>query len=399
MASAYSASKAAVIGLTKSIAKEVAGTGVLVNCIAPAVIDTPILGQLSEEHIGYMVEKIPLGRVGTARGGRASDRLSRERGSELRDRGLLRHLRRTGGLLMRIVRFRAAGEEPHFGVVLPSAPTTVSELEEDDVLAVMRGEHSLTGRTIEAVDAETLQLPPPFELLVPLEPPETWAAGVTYERSRDARVDESRVEARDVYGLVYDAERPELFLKDAVGRRTVGPGGTVGVRSDAAWTVPEPELALVLDDEGELLGATIGNDVTARDVEGANPLYLPQAKLFAGACALGPAVLVPTDWSEPFEIEIRITGPDGAEVVFEGRTSTARMRRSFEELAAWLVRDNPLPAGSVLLTGTGLVPPDDVALTPGQQVEIRIPGIGKLVNPVGAAADLLTGERSKTHVR
>jgi 2-dehydro-3-deoxy-D-arabinonate dehydratase len=154
----------------------------------------------------------------------------------------------------------------------------------------------------------------------------------------------------------------------------------------------------VLDDEGELLGATIGNDVTARDVEGANPLYLPQAKLFAGACALGPAVLVPADWSEPFEIEVRITGPDGAEV-FEGRTSTASMRRSFEELAAWLVRDNPLPAGSVLLTGTGLVPPDDVALTPGQQVEIRIPGIGKLVNPVGAAADLITRERSKTHVR
>jgi 2-dehydro-3-deoxy-D-arabinonate dehydratase len=299
---------------------------------------------------------------------------------------------------MRIVRFRATGEEPRFGVVLPAAPTTVSELVEDDVLAVLRGGHTLTGRTIEAVDAETLQLPPPFELLVPLEPPETWAAGVTYERSRDARVDESRVEARDVYGLVYDADRPELFLKDAVGRRTVGPGGTVGVRSDAAWTVPEPELALVLDDEGELLGATIGNDVTARDVEGANPLYLPQAKLFAGACALGPAVLVPADWSEPFEIEVRITDPEGL-VVFEGRTSTASMRRSFEELAAWLVRDNPLPGGSVLLTGTGLVPPDDVALTPGQQVEIRIPGIGKLVNPVGAAADLLTGERSKTHVR
>jgi 2-dehydro-3-deoxy-D-arabinonate dehydratase len=162
--------------------------------------------------------------------------------------------------------------------------------------------------------------------------------------------------------------------------------------------VPEPELALVLDDEGELLGATIGNDVTARDVEAANPLYLPQAKLFAGACALGPAVLVPADWSEPFEIEVRITDAEGV-VVFEGRTSTASMRRSFGELAAWLVRDNPLPAGSVLLTGTGLVPPDDVALTPGQQVEIRIPGIGKLVNPVGAAADLLTGERSKTHVR
>lgn len=299
---------------------------------------------------------------------------------------------------MRIVRFRAGGEHLRFGVVRPAAPSTVCELEEDDVLAVLRGDHTLTGRTIEAVDAETLELPPPFELLAPLEPPETWAAGVTYERSRDARVDESRVEARDVYSLVYDADRPELFLKDAVGRRTVGPGATVGVRSDAEWTVPEPELALVLDAGGELLGATIGNDVTARDVEGANPLYLPQAKLFAGACALGPAVVVPADWSEPFEIELRITGADGV-VVFEARTSTAQMRRSFAELAAWLVRDNPVPAGSVLLTGTGLVPPDDVALAPGQHVEIRIPGIGRLVNPVGAAADLLIGEGSKTHVR
>jgi 2-dehydro-3-deoxy-D-arabinonate dehydratase len=170
------------------------------------------------------------------------------------------------------------------------------------------------------------------------------------------------------------------------------------VRSDASWTVPEPELALVLDVGGELLGATIGNDVTARDVEGANPLYLPQAKLFAAACAIGPAILIPDDWSQPFEIELRLLDPDG-NVVYEARTSTARMRRSFEELAAWLARDNPVPAGSVLLTGTGLVPPDDVALVPGQQVEIRIPRIGKLVNPVGMAADLLPAERSSTHVR
>jgi 2-dehydro-3-deoxy-D-arabinonate dehydratase len=299
---------------------------------------------------------------------------------------------------MRIVRFQEPGVEPRLGLVEPDAPTSVLELEQEDVLSVLRGDRGLMGRTIEALDAETLELPPPFDLLAPLIPPETWAAGVTYERSRDARVDESRVETRDVYSLVYDAERPELFMKDAHGRRTVGPGATVGVRSDASWTVPEPELALVLDAGGELLGATIGNDVTARDVEGANPLYLPQAKLFAAACAIGPAILIPDDWSQPFEIELRLQDPDG-NVVYEARTSTARMRRSFEELAAWLVRDNPVPAGSVLLTGTGLVPPDNVALVPGQQVEIRIPGIGKLVNPVGVAADLLPAERSSTHVR
>jgi 2-dehydro-3-deoxy-D-arabinonate dehydratase len=298
---------------------------------------------------------------------------------------------------MRLVRFREPDSEPRLGLVEPEQPTRVLELESADPLTALRGERGPTGRVIEALDPETLELPPPLELLAPLVPPETWAAGVTYERSRDARVDESRVEARDVYSLVYDADRPELFLKDARGRRTVGPGAAVGVRADAAWTVPEPELALVLDDGGELLGATIGNDVTARDVEGANPLYLPQAKLFAGACALGPAILILDDWSQPFEIEIRLLAE--GEVVYEAATSTSRMRRSFEELASWLVRDNPIPAGTVLLTGTGLVPPDDVALAPGQQVEIRIPGIGRLVNPVAAAADLLPPERSKTHVR
>jgi 2-dehydro-3-deoxy-D-arabinonate dehydratase len=299
---------------------------------------------------------------------------------------------------MRLVRFREHDAKPRLGLVEPAAPTRVLELETGDVLAALRGAREPTDRTLEALDPETLELPPPFELLAPLVPPETWAAGVTYERSREARVDESRVEARDVYSLVYQADRPELFLKDAQGRRTVGPGRPVGVRSDASWTVPEPELAVVIGAEGELLGATIGNDVTARDVEGANPLYLPQAKLFAAACALGPAILIPEDWSQPFEIGLRVLTSDGA-LTFEARTSTERMRRSFEELAAWLVRDNPVPAGSVLLTGTGLVPPDDVALAPGYQIEIHVPRIGTLVNPVAAAADLLPPERSATNVQ
>jgi 2-dehydro-3-deoxy-D-arabinonate dehydratase len=299
---------------------------------------------------------------------------------------------------MRLVRFREHDAEPRLGLVEPAAATRVLELETGDVLAALRGDREATGRTLEALDPETLELPPPFELLAPLAPPETWAAGVTYERSREARVDESRVEARDVYSLVYEADRPELFLKDAQGRRTVGPGNPVGVRSDASWTVPEPELAVVIGAGGELLGATIGNDVTARDVEGANPLYLPQAKLFAAACALGPAILIPDDWSQPFEIGLRILAADGA-LAFEARTSTERMRRSFEELAAWLVRENPVPAGSVLLTGTGLVPPDDVALAPGYHIEIHVPRIGTLANPVSAAADLLPPERSATHVR
>jgi 2-dehydro-3-deoxy-D-arabinonate dehydratase len=243
---------------------------------------------------------------------------------------------------------------------------------------------------VEPLDPETLELPEPYELLMPVEPPEVWCAGVTYERSRDARVDESTV--KDVYTLVYDAERPELFLKDAGCRRTVGPGRPIGVRADSSWDVPEPEIGLVLGQDGAIAGYTIGNDVSSRAIEGENPLYLPQAKLFAGACAIGPAVLAADDAGAVFEIRLRILGP-GDEELFAGETSTARMRRSFGELVAWLRRDNPVPAGSVLLTGTGLVPPDDFTLEPGQRVEIHVPGIGTLVNPVGRAADLMEEER------
>jgi 2-dehydro-3-deoxy-D-arabinonate dehydratase len=248
------------------------------------------------------------------------------------------------------------------------------------------------GLLIELLDAARLIPAAPYELARPLDPPEVWCAGVTYERSRDARVEESA--ARDVYTLVYEAERPELFLKDAGCRRTVGPGEPIAVRSDSSWNVPEPEIGVVLGSELEIVGVTIGNDVSSRDIEGANPLYLPQAKVYAGACALGPAVLTPAP-DEPLEIRLRILGAEGLEL-FAGKTSTARMKRSFSELVEFLVRDNPVPAGSVLLTGTGLVPPDDFTLEPGHVVEIEVPGIGILANPVVPASTLV--ERSPAHV-
>jgi len=226
-----------------------------------------------------------------------------------------------------------------------------------------------------------------YELVMPVEPPEVWCAGVTYAPSRDARIEESAV--KDVYALVYEADRPELFLKDAACRRTVGPGQAIGVRADSRWNVPEPEIGVVLGEGGTLFGLTIGNDVSSRSIEGENPLYLPQAKVFAGACAIGPAILVPADWEAPLEISMRVEGENGNEL-FAGETSTARMRRSFAELVDWLVRDNPVPAGSILLTGTGLVPPAEFTLSPGHVVEIQVPGIGTLRNPVRAAADLLT---------
>jgi 2-dehydro-3-deoxy-D-arabinonate dehydratase len=286
----------------------------------------------------------------------------------------------------RFVRFAGAEGRPRLGLV---EGISVLELPGGDLVSLLESERlpEPVGE-VEALDPETLELPEPLRLLLPLEPPEVWCAGVTYERSREARMEESRAETRDVYALVYDAERPELFLKDAACRRTVGPGAPIGVRSDAAWSVPEPELGLVLGSGGRLLGATIGNDVSSRDIEGENPLYLPQAKVYAGACAIGPAVLVPDDWDEPYEIELRILA-DGGETLFAGTTSTARMRRSFAELASFCVRDNPVPPGSVLLTGTGLVPPDAFTLEPGQTVEIRVPGIGTLVNRVARAGELL----------
>jgi 2-dehydro-3-deoxy-D-arabinonate dehydratase len=221
----------------------------------------------------------------------------------------------------------------------------------------------------------------PAALLPPIEAPEVWCAGVTYERSREARLAESKTEARDVYALVYNADRPELFLKDAAMRRTVGPGAQIRVRSDSRWMVPEPELGVVLGARGTAVALTIGNDVSSRDIEGENPLYIPQAKVFAGACAIGPALAVPTDWDTPLAIRMHITDRDGREL-FAGETSTARMTRTISDLLGWLVRDNPVPAGSVLLTGTGLVPPDGYTLESGHRVEIDIEGIGTLSNAV-----------------
>ncbi len=246
----------------------------------------------------------------------------------------------------------------------------VEVLDHDEPLRAIRGEGDVVARA-----------GLPEQLLPPIEAPEIWCAGVTYERSRDARLEEAQTDARDVYALVYDADRPELFMKDAQMRRTVGPGGVIRVRSDSSWMVPEPELGIVFGEHGEPVAVTVGNDVSSRDIEGANPLYIPQAKIFAGACAIGPALAVPDDWEQPFEIRLRIGDAEGNEL-FAGATSTARMRRSLRELAEWATRDNPIPPASVLLTGTGLVPPDDYTLAPGHTVAIEIAGIGELVNTV-----------------
>jgi 2-dehydro-3-deoxy-D-arabinonate dehydratase len=271
-----------------------------------------------------------------------------------------------------LIRFARVAHDGAARVARLRADVTFEILDHDDPLEALAGRGTTTATAG----------PDDVNLLVPIEAPEIWCAGVTYERSRDARLQEAETDARDVYALVYDAERPELFLKDAAMRRTVGPGGTIRIRRDARWNVPEPELGVVIGAEGEPVAVTVGNDVSSRDIEGANPLYIPQAKIFAGGCAIGPVLVVPDDWEAPWPIVLRITDRDGREL-FAGETSTAKMRRTPHELVSWVVRDNPVPAGSVLLTGTGLVPEDDYTLLPGHQVEITIDGIGTLVNTVG----------------
>ena len=256
-----------------------------------------------------------------------------------------------------------------------------------DPMRLLLGESfEVQSKPIVPVDQYSLELGFGLTLLPPLDPPEVWCAGVTYERSLDARMEESA--SRDVYADVYRSARPELFMKDAGARRTVGPGEPIGIRGDSVWNVPEPEIGLVIGKAGKILGYTIGNDMSSREIEGANPLYLTQAKVFAGACAIGPAVYVPTHEPQGFQIVMRITDEDG-EVLYEERTTTAQMTRSFHELVSWLGRDNPVPPGTVLLTGTGLVPPDHLSLVPGHWVEIHVPEVGTLVNPVVLASTLV----------
>ncbi|HEU0055769.1 MAG TPA: fumarylacetoacetate hydrolase family protein [Gaiella sp.] len=257
----------------------------------------------------------------------------------------------------------------------------------EDPMPFLRGEmFSPEGRPVTPADPYSLELGDGLTLITPLDPPEVWCAGVTYERSRDARVEESAV--RDVYDLVYEAHRPELFLKDAAGRRTVGPGEPIGIRGDSTWNVPEPEIGVVVGERGRILAYTIGNDVSSREIEGANPLYLTQAKVYAGACAIGPALYIPPREPQGFQIIMRISNEEG-DVLYEDKTSTTYMVRTFDELATWLVKENPVPPGSVLLTGTGLVPPDSFSMVPGNWVEIHVPEIGTLVNPVALATTLL----------
>jgi 2-dehydro-3-deoxy-D-arabinonate dehydratase len=218
-------------------------------------------------------------------------------------------------------------------------------------------------------------------ILAPVGNQEVWAAGVTYYRSRNARMEESKdAGGGSFYDRVYAAERPELFFK-ATGRRVVGPRSTVRIRSDAKWSVPEPELTLLLNPAGTIIGYTIGNDMSSRDIEGENPLYLPQAKVYDGSCALGPCILLSSDLlSKTTTIKLEIARK--AKVIFSGSTTLAELKRNPQDLAKFLFRDNSFPQGAFLMTGTGIVPGDDFSLASGDAIRIEIDEIGTLENHV-----------------
>jgi 2-dehydro-3-deoxy-D-arabinonate dehydratase len=217
--------------------------------------------------------------------------------------------------------------------------------------------------------------------VVPVEGQEVWAAGVTFWRSRQARMEEAAAAEPDVYDRVYEAERPELFPKAAPGRSR-GPGEPVGIRADSGWDVPEPELAVVADRHGQVVAYTVGNDLSSRSIEGENPLYLPQAKVYLGSCALGPA-LVPLAEAPAFDrLEVRVVVLRDGEEAFAGAVALGGMRRRPAELVGWLFRAQEFPVGAVLLTGTAIVPPSGFTLHPGDLVTITVPGVGTLANPV-----------------
>ncbi len=217
-------------------------------------------------------------------------------------------------------------------------------------------------------------------LLPPIDEQEVWAAGVTYRRSQAARMEESSV-ASSCYDQVYRSPRPEIFFK-ATPHRVVGPNQAIRVRRDSQWSVPEPELTLMLNSHLQLVGFTIGNDVSSRDIEGENPLYLPQAKIYDACCSLGPCVTLPIAMPPEEEIDIEMHIQRGEAVVFEGKTTVGQMARSFDNLISWLGRECSFPNGVFLMTGTGIVPDSEFTLQPRDVVEITISGVGTLINPV-----------------
>jgi len=281
---------------------------------------------------------------------------------------------------MKLARFCPSGQPDSVGVGIvdddtivvlnldAEVPSLAAILESDDPQAVASSRHG-DRLPLDSVD-----------ILAPIDEQEVWAAGVTYKRSQTARMEESEA-AASCYDRVYASPRPELFLK-ATPNRVAGPGQPVRIRVDAEWNVPEPELTLVINSRKQLVGYTVGNDMSSRDIEGENPLYLPQAKVYNQCCGLGPWITLVDAFPPRDEARIRLEIRRDGTSVFQGETCLDQMARTSEDLIQWLGRDNDFPHGVFLLTGTGIVPDSDFTLLAGDIVDISIDGIGTLTNPV-----------------
>ncbi|MGE4180189.1 MAG: fumarylacetoacetate hydrolase family protein [Limisphaerales bacterium] len=283
---------------------------------------------------------------------------------------------------MNLCRFQNLTGDPghRVGLLTESSVIDLSADGVDSITALLEGPSPIA-RVSELGRRSLPRLPlTEVRLLPPVERQEVWAAGVTYQRSKSARMEESDFSAK-AYNHVYDAPRPEIFFK-SLAEKVSGPGDPVGIRRDARWNVPEPELALVLNSRGELAGYTVGNDMSSRDIEGENLLYLPQAKIYESSCAVGPSIVVGPTEADVRGWTIQLAILRGDTQVFAGETSVSRIKRTFGELASWLFRSQRFPHGAILLTGTGIVPPNEFTLESGDRVRITLGPVGTLENPV-----------------
>lgn len=290
---------------------------------------------------------------------------------------------------MQIVRFRASDGQVALGVFRNDRVVARFKAPHDSVPSLLRLPLDEFRDVVQRAVAGTGLPEPDATLLPPIDGlTEVWAAGVTYKRSEEARMEESGTP--DVYSKVYAAERPEIFFK-ASARRVVGPEGRIAVRADSTWDVPEPELALVVNAHAEIVGFTVGNDVSSRSIEGENPLYLPQAKVYAGACALGPGITPAWEVADPYDLTIWMAIERGGEVAWEGETSTSGLKRRLEELVDYLYREDDFPDGAIISTGTALVPDNPFTLEAGDIVTIAIDQLGTLRTPVVRGKAALRG--------
>ncbi|HSD49777.1 MAG TPA: fumarylacetoacetate hydrolase family protein [Candidatus Methylomirabilis sp.] len=304
---------------------------------------------------------------------------------------------------MKLVQFFLPGKGQRVGLVRGERVLDISAPEEGvrsalDLVVQGKTAAGLTKRAEwlarrlrrKALDWPALQRPPSRRaphLMIPIEPPEVWGAGVTYKRSAEFRDEDAGAATgaangqKGIYDHVYESPRPELFFK-ATAARCVGPHTAIRVRSDSHLTATEPELAIVLGARGAIVGFMACNDVSAWDIERENPLFLPQSKIYLGCCALGPCLVTPDEIRDPYALQIRCSILRDDKTVFSEAVNTSQFHRRLEDLVSWLLRDNVIPPGTVLTTGTGIMVPNELALRDGDQVDIEIQGIGRLSNPV-----------------